>query len=64
MVWPMRLLRHLWSILDDALPMSPDDRAERDSTREPGDSGEAESARRRQRLKLHMLEKRGKGGYR
>jgi hypothetical protein len=61
MAWPMRFLRRLWSFLDDALPMSPGDRAERDWTPE---SGDVESARRKLRLKLHMLEKRGKGGYR
>ncbi len=61
MSWPMRFLRRLWSLLDEALPMSPGDRAERDWTNETGD---AESARRKQRLKLLMLEKRGKGGYR
>lgn len=44
--------------LDDALPLSPVDREERE------DDGRDNSASRRLRLKLHQLEKRGKGGYR
>jgi hypothetical protein len=54
------LLRRLLSWVDDALPMTPFDRARRDWTPD----SEAEARRRRDRLKVHMLEKRGKGGYR
>lgn len=49
------------SWIDDALPMPADQRQERDWTGEPG---EEEAARRRRRLRIHMFEKRGKGGYR
>jgi len=59
---PARRLYRWWSsIIDDALPMPPDEREERDWT--PISSDE-QSDRRKDRLKLHMLEKRGKGGYR
>jgi hypothetical protein len=51
----------LGSLIDDALPMPVDQRAERDRT---GDTGEAEAARRQRQLRMEMLEKRGKGGYR
>ena len=61
----LRLLRSLWSrvvaLVDDSLPMPPEQRAARDWTPESSESG---SARRRLRLRLHMLEKRGKGGFR
>ena len=50
--------RRLLELLDDALPMSPQDRARRD------DDGRDQSAYRKRRLRLHLLEKRGKGGYR
>jgi len=50
--------RRLLELLDDALPMSPLDRARRD------DDGRDHSAYRKRRLRLHLLEKRGKGGYR
>jgi len=46
------------SWLDDTLPSPPGDREARDS------EGRDQSAARQRRLKLHMLEKRGKGGYR
>jgi hypothetical protein len=46
---------------DDSLPMPPDQRAKRDWTEA---SSETESSSRKLRLKLHLLEKRGKGGYR
>ncbi len=48
----------LLAFLDDLLPMPPAERAARD------DDGKDHSAYRKLRLKLHMLEKRGKGGYR
>ena len=50
----IRLLR----ALEDGLPMSPAERDERD------DDGTDRSDARKLRLKIHMLEKRGKGGYR
>lgn len=48
-------------MMDDALPMPPGQRAARDWI--PIGS-EEQSRRRKLRLRLHMLEKRGKGGYR
>lgn len=59
--WLRRTLDRLLRFTDDALPVPPDQRAEREWTPESGDS---QSRRRKLRLKLHMLEKRGKGGYR
>jgi hypothetical protein len=56
-----RVSRWLTGTVDDALPMPPDDRAAREWTPE---SGEEVSRRRLLRLRLHLLEKRGKGGYR
>lgn len=56
-----RYWRAVKSFLDDALPMPPGQRQERDWT---PDAGEDQSRRRKLRLRLHMLEKRGKGGYR
>jgi hypothetical protein len=56
-----RLWRAIGSVLDSALPVPPEQRDAQTWT--PG-SGEEHSERRRRRLKLHMLEKRGKGGYR
>lgn len=56
--------RFWWAIrafLDDALPMPPRQRKERDWT---ALSDGEESEQRQQRLRLRMLEKRGKGGYR
>lgn len=50
--------RRLIALLDDALPMSPRDRAARDA------DGRDHSERRLLRFRLHMLEKRGKGGFR
>ena len=61
MTWLRRFLHGLLAILDDAAPMPPDQRAERDWT---PDTSEAESARRRLRLRLHGFEKSGKGGFR
>lgn len=55
------LLDRIVALIDDVLPMPPDQREARD--RRP--TGDDEVARRRRlRLRLHMLEKRGKGGYR
>ena len=55
------VLRRLMDLIDDALPMPPSQRTERDWVPESSD----EVARRRSlRLKLHLLSKRGKGGYR
>ena len=51
------LWRRLIALLDDALPMPPDQRAARDDGRD-------HSEYRKRRLRLHMLEKRGKGGFR
>jgi hypothetical protein len=59
--WRARVWRWLRSALDDTLPMPAKQRDERDWT--PMGDGEA-SQRRLQRLRLHMLEKRGKGGFR
>jgi hypothetical protein len=50
--------RRILDALDDALPMSPQDRDRRD------DDGRDHSAYRKRRLRLRLLEKRGKGGYR
>ena len=52
------LWRRILALLDDALPMPPDQRAARD------DDGRDHSEYRKRRLRLHMLEKRGKGGFR
>jgi hypothetical protein len=56
-----RAWRRITAAADDVLPMPADDRPEREWT---GESSQAESAGRLRRFKLHMLEKRGKGGYR
>ena len=56
-----RILRSLGTLLDDVLPMPPDQREQRSWTPLSGN----EVARRgRQRLDLHLLEKRGKVGFR
>lgn len=52
------LWHRLLAILDDLLPMPPDQRRERE------DDGRDRSPERRQWLKFHMLSKRGKGGTR
>jgi hypothetical protein len=54
----LSLWRRLLALLDDALPMPPDQRAARD------EDGRDHSPYRKRRLRLHMLEKRGKGGFR
>ena len=58
-------MRRTWQwvagAIDDSLPMPPDQRAKRDWS---GEGSDAESARRTLRMKLHLLEKRGTGGYR
>ena len=58
------LLQQAWKrllrIADDALPVPPDQQAERDWT---GESQSQEAGRRRLRLRLHLLES-GRGGYR
>jgi hypothetical protein len=58
-------MRRTWQwvvgAIDDSLPMPPDQRAKRDRS---GESSDAESNRRTLRLRLHLLEKRGRGGYR
>lgn len=54
------VLNRMLAWIDDALPMSPHDRAERDWVAD----GEADARGREGRLKQHMLEMRGKGGYR
>jgi hypothetical protein len=64
--WPvLRVLRSLWSrvtrVIDDSFPMPPAEREERDWTPE---SSETVSDRRRLRLRLVLLEKRGRGGKR
>ena len=59
--WFVRFRQWLVSFLDEAMPMPPGQRAERDWFEESGDE---RSRRRKLRLRLHMLEKRGKGGYR
>ena len=55
------MLRRLMDLIDDALPMPPSQRQQRDRVPE---SGEEVARRRSLRLKLHLLSKRGKGGYR
>jgi hypothetical protein len=59
--WLLRMSRRFARVVDDALPMPPDQREARDWFPE---SDTERSKRRLLRLKLHMLEKRGKGGYR
>ncbi len=56
-----RALRSMMAFVDDALPMPNDQREERDSV---PTSGEEMSRRRRLRLKIRMLEKGGRGGFR
>ena len=56
-----RILRSVGALIDDALPMPPDQREQRSWTPL---SGNEVARRRRQRLDLHLLEKRGKGGLR
>jgi hypothetical protein len=59
------LLRTAWrrviAFIDDALPMTPGEREERDSA---GQDPEELSNRRQRRIRIRLLEKRGKGGYR
>jgi hypothetical protein len=52
------ILSRLVRVIEDGLPMSPAERDERD------DDGVDRSDARKLRLRIHMLEKRGKGGYR
>jgi hypothetical protein len=59
--WLKAAWRRIGSLLDDALPMPSEQRDEREWT---PISGDEQSDQRKRRLKLHMLEKRGKGGYR
>ena len=56
-----RAFARIIEFIDDSAPMPPDQREERDWTPR---SNEEVAQRRRLRLKLHLLEKRGKGGYR
>lgn len=48
----------LLKVIDEALPMPPEQRRARD------DDGRDHSADRRRRLRIHLLEKRGRGGCR
>jgi hypothetical protein len=59
-IW-RRLVTRLTALLDDALPMSPEEREQRDTA---GLDANDVAARRRLRFQLGMLEKRGKGGPR
>lgn len=59
--WWARLRHWMANVLDDSLPMPPEQRDAREWTPEPDP---VRSDRRKSRLRLHMLEKRGKGGYR
>jgi hypothetical protein len=59
--WIRAAWARLARFVDDALPIPPDQREERDWS---GETGEQEAARRKRRFQLRMLEKRGKGGYR
>lgn len=54
---PFSLWRRAWRALEDLLP-GPPDRRHRD------ESGRDRSEERQRRLKMQMLEKRGKGGTR
>jgi hypothetical protein len=56
-----RALGWIVGFVDDSMPMPPEQRDEREWTPR---SNEEISQRRLLRLKLHLLEKRGKGGYR
>ena len=55
------LLSRLLTLIDDSLPMPPDQRAERDKT---GETEAEQITRRRTRLHIRLFEKEGKGGYR
>lgn len=57
----LRMSRWFGRQVDDALPMPPDQREERDWVPE---SPRERAGRRLLRIRLQMLEKRGKGGYR
>jgi hypothetical protein len=52
------LWRRFLELIEGALPMPPDQRAAHD------DDGKDHSPYRKRRLRLHLLEKRGKGGFR
>ena len=47
--------------MDDALPMTPEERQERDWT---GETSLEEAERRQLELQMELLEKKGKGGTR
>jgi len=69
--WPfhdggvLERLRSFWSrlagVIDDSLPMPPEQRRERDWT---GETSGEEAERRQLELQLELLEKKGKGGFR
>jgi hypothetical protein len=56
-----RLRRRLTRMMDDALPVTQDERGERDWT---GETSSEEAERRQQELEIKLLEKQGKGGPR
>lgn len=56
-----KVIDRLTSAVDDHLPMSAEEREERDTA---GLDGEEVARRRSLRFKLGQLEKRGKGGHR
>jgi len=59
--WMKRAWRWILTAADDALPMPPDQRAARDWH---GETSDAESLMRKRQLNLHLMGKRGRGGFR
>ena len=59
--WFGRVMGWLGRIADDALPMPAEQRDQREWS---GQSAQEQTELRKLRLKLHILENRGKGGYR
>jgi hypothetical protein len=60
--------KNLWARIaawiDDALPMPPDQREERDETQDAGTTDAELSKRRQTRLRIRAKEKEGKGTWR
>lgn len=59
--WLSRLRIRLAMMIDDALPLSPEDRRERDWS---GETSDEEAERRQLLVRLKILAKEGTGGYR
>ena len=56
-----RLRKWLGLLVDDVLPMTAEDRKERDWT---GQTSKEEAERRELEIQIEMLEKQGRGGFR